>query len=176
MAIELVVLFVVGAVLLVAWIFGQARVGLVHVNTVIEIDASKAVVWSVLSDFAEYRQWNPLMIEVHGPAEAGARIDWTSRLNGKTRNYNARIDRADAGEELAWIGPISGIERILFWGVHRFVIDELAPDRVRLVNKEWFGGLLTIPLARFLTRDAKAAYDEANAALKQRAEALADVR
>ncbi len=110
------------------------------------------------------------MIEVRGESRAGARMDWSSRLNGRVQQYNGRIDRAIDARELTWTGPVSSFGRILFWGEHSFTIEEIPDGRVRLTNAERFGGLMTPLVARFLRDDVRAAYGEANLALKQRVE------
>lgn len=153
-----------------AWITGQTRTGFLHIHTSIEINANKDAVWAVLADFAAYREWNPLMIEVRAESKPGERMDWSSRLKGTVREYNAQIDRALEGRELTWTGPVSGLLRIVFWGQHRFTIEDIDGGRVRLTNAEWFGGLLTPFIASFLKNDVREAYDEANAALKRRVE------
>ena len=157
--------------LLFFWISGQARVDLVRVHTETEIAATKAQVWQVLADFGAYPDWNPLMIKVVGDVKPRGRMDWSSRLNGEVRDYNARIDRVRPLQELSWTGPISGLGRTLFWGEHRFIIEDAPNGRVRLINTERFGGLMTIPLRAFLQRDVHAAYEATNRALKARAEA-----
>jgi hypothetical protein len=171
--------WIVGAVLLVVgvaafgWIAGQMRVDFVRIHTSIEIAADKQAVWAALADFDAYDEWNPLMIEVRGQSEPGARLDWSSRLNGRVQQYNGRIDRAVDARELAWTGPVSSLGRILFWGQHNFMIEEIGHGRVRLTNSERFGGLLTPFIASFLHNDVRAAYDRANVALKQRVEGQA---
>jgi hypothetical protein len=152
------------------WITGQMRVGFVRIHTSVEIDADKDAVWAVLANFDAYNEWNPLMIEVRGESRPGARMDWSSRLNGRVQRYNGRIDRAIDGRELVWTGPVSSFGRTLFWGQHTFTIEELADGRVRLTNAEEFGGLTTPVVASFLQNDVRAAYDAANLALKQRVE------
>jgi hypothetical protein len=164
-----VALLVVG-VAAFGWITGQMRVDFVRIHTAIEIDADKEAVWAVLADFDAYREWNPLMVDVRGESSAGARMDWSSRLNGRVQHYNGRIDRAIDARELSWTGPVSSFGRILFWGEHSFTIEEADGGRVRLINAERFGGLVTPFIASFLRNDVRAAYDEANVALKQRVE------
>ena len=40
----------------------------------IEIDATPDEVWDVLTDFADYEEWNPFVTSITGPAVAGARL------------------------------------------------------------------------------------------------------
>lgn len=163
----------VAVTLITFWFLAKKRVDIVSIHTEVEIDTAREKLWVVLSDFEGYQRWNPLMIEIQNPPKAlraGERLDWKSRIKDRVRNYNARIDLVAPNRELAWTGPISGMQKIFFWGEHRFVIEELATGRVRLVNKERFGGLLTLPLARYSRQDVRAAYVEANEALRKQAE------
>ena len=167
---------IVGSVISVlasAWVAGQMLVGWVDVYTEIEVDAPKERVWAAISDFDAYASWNPLMIEVRGKAEAGQRMDWTSRIAGADRPYDAKIDKAEPYRELSWTGPISSLGRVLFWGTHSLIVEELGPRRVRFINKERFGGLMSIPYGSFLRTGVRDAYDRMNAAVKLRAEQLA---
>lgn len=176
MAWTIAVGLLIASVLAFGWITGQLRIDLARVHTEIEIDASEEAVWAVMSDLPGYRAWNPLMVEVRGESRPGARMDWSSRLNGRVAQYNGRIDRAIRPRELTWTGPVSGLGRIMFWGQHSLTIEPLAPGRVRLVNAERFGGLATPFIAGFLQNDVRKAYDAANQALKHRVEGREESR
>jgi hypothetical protein len=159
-----------------AWVSALAGVHFVRIHTEIAIDAPKEVVWAVISDFASYPAWNPLMVEARATANVGQRMEWTSVINGSARTYNATIDRVAPGQELAWTGPVSSPARALFWGHHQLIIEEQPGGRVRFVNTEGFGGAMSIILRGFLENDVRKAYAAHNAALKARAEALAAQR
>ncbi len=60
--------------------------------------------------------------------------------------------------------------RTLFWGEHRFAIEEISPQRVRFSNSEHFGGLFALPMRSYLKKDVIAAYEAANLTLKRRSE------
>ena len=160
----------VGGVLFIAWLTALVGLAFVRIRTEVEIDASKEVVWATLSDFASYPSWNPNTIEVHGALKPGERIDFRARVGESVRKLNAQIDQVREFEEISWTGPVSGLLRTLFWGEHRFAIEEIAPRRVRFINSERFGGLLALPMWSYLSRDVAAAYDAANLALKRRSE------
>lgn len=164
---------VVISVMAAAWVAGLARVSTLDVYTEIEISAPKEIVWAIISDFDKYADWNPLMVEARGKPEVGQRMDWTSRIAGADRLYNARVDAVAPARELTWIGPVGSVGRIGFWGRHSLVIEELGPDRVKLINKERFGGLMTFVYGGFLKTGVPAAYDRMNAAVKARAEQMA---
>ena len=158
---------------LVAAAFGAAQLGLafVRVHTEIVIAAPPETVWAVITEFNDYPDWNPLMIEVAGEPRLGSRLDWSSQINGAVRQYNGKVVRADRPGELAWTGPVARFPRTLFWGHHRLILERTADGGTRFVNSERFGGLATILLARFLRRDVGAAYAVMNDAVRRRAEA-----
>jgi hypothetical protein len=147
-----------------------ATVEWVTVDTSIDITASNERVWSIVTDFRAYDEWHPQMTAVRGALDAGARIDFTARVGGDTRALNARIERVLAPREICWVGPVATAERVLFRGRHCLTIEPVDGSRVRLINRERFGGLLAPALRRYLTHDVADAYRAANVALKARAE------
>ena len=171
-SVGLVAGLMVAAAAIVAWLSAVVGIAFVRVHTETEIEAPSEVVWAIIADFQRYPEWNPLMVEARARPAAGERMEWTAVVNGSARAYDATIDRANPGQELAWTGPVSSLPRALFWGHHRLVIEKRPDDRVRFVNTEVFGGVASIALQSFLRNDVSRAYDAHNAALKARAEAL----
>ncbi len=47
------------ATALAAWASALAGIAFVSVNTEVEIDAPRAAVWTVTTDFDRYPEWNP---------------------------------------------------------------------------------------------------------------------
>jgi hypothetical protein len=134
------------------------------------IDAPADVVWRVLVDFGSYPEWNPVEIDVRGEARVGATLEHTSKLpNRKPMSFRARIVQAEPPRALAWRG------RILVPGIfdvrHHFEIDPLGDNQSRLRQFEHFSGVL-VPFTPGVLRDTQAAFELANAAIKQRAERL----
>jgi len=136
------------------------------------IDAPADLVWRVLVDFGSYHEWNPVESDVRGEARVGATLEHTSKLpNRKPMSFRATIVQAEPPRALAWRG------RILVPGIfdvrHHFEIDSLDDDRSRLRQFEHFSGLL-VPFTPGVLRDTQAAFELANAAIKERAERLAE--
>jgi uncharacterized protein YndB with AHSA1/START domain len=40
-----------------------------------QINAPPAVVWSILSDFKSFPEWNPFVVKIEGPMKVGAQIE-----------------------------------------------------------------------------------------------------
>ncbi|MFT5042506.1 MAG: hypothetical protein ACI8TX_003493 [Hyphomicrobiaceae bacterium] len=141
------------------------------IRTEIEIAASAAQVWQVLTDFASYPSWNPSMIEVRTDSKPGARVDMVFQSSSRKFVLDARILRFDAGQELCWQGPLSRVVGLFFGGTHYWKIEEAADGKhCRLVHgEEFFGGLIPF-MGGWLDREIVPAYQAFNQALKSRVE------
>ncbi len=135
-----------------------------RVRTEIEIDAPPADVWAVLTDFDAYREWNPLVTEASGRAEAGERIEIRVEPTGaRPATMSATVTVADPERKLEWVGRL----RVpgLFTGRHTLELKRLADGRTRFVNRERTSGLL-VPFA--VPRGVAADYEAMNRALADR--------
>jgi len=141
-----------------------------QLQTEIEIDAGPERVWSILTDFAAYPEWNPFIRFIHGAAEQGGRLEVRIQPSGtKGMTFRPSVLVADAGRELRWLGRL--LLPGIFDGEHRFVIEPIAAGKVRFQQSERFSGIL-VPIFRGSHyRDTKRGFEEMNLALKERAEA-----
>jgi hypothetical protein len=141
------------------------------IHTSVEIDAPVMTVWSVLTDFEAYPEWNPYT-RIEGVPRAGERLRVSPGPEaGRAPTFRPRVLVAD-GRELRWLGHlyVSG----LFDGEHSFVVEELEEGSSRLTQSEAFSGLLAGLVLRFVGEETEANFRGVNEALKDRAEALAD--
>jgi uncharacterized protein YndB with AHSA1/START domain len=46
-----------------------------EIKTTIEIDAPTNTVWTVLTDFSRYSEWNPFIRLIHGKAQQGEQLE-----------------------------------------------------------------------------------------------------
>jgi hypothetical protein len=75
-----------------------------QLKTQIDIDAPAAIVWSILSDFAAYGRWNPLIRDVLGRAGEGRRIEITATGgDGRSQNTQPLIARLRENREMQWV-------------------------------------------------------------------------
>ena len=141
-----------------------------EIHTEIGIDASAEKVWQVLTEFADFPQWNPFVRSIEGELTTGSQL--TVRLEptgGKGMTFKPTVLKAEPAQELRWIGHLMfpGI----FDGEHHFIIEAQDDKRVRLVQGERFTGIL-VPLmaAMGLFKNTQQGFEAMNRALKARAE------
>jgi len=135
----------------------------------IDIDASPERVWSVLSDFDKFPEWNPFIREISGRTEKGEKLKVTLHPSGgRSIKMSPTILAAEPGKELRWIGHL-GIPG-LFDGQHIFELKPSEGGKTTFVQRELFGGLLLPFLTGMLRNDTARGFGEMNKALKERAE------
>ena len=140
-----------------------------EITTSIEIAAPAQVVWAILVDFERHPEWNPFIEAIAGEAAQGARLSLTVRPpGGRAMSFEPTVLAAEEARELRWLGRV-GLPRI-FDGEHRFVLEPLGPQRVRLVHAERFRGILVPLLWRSVEGRTRDGFEQMNRALKERAE------
>ena len=140
------------------------------IDTSIEIAAPPSRVWSVLTDFAAYPQWNPFIIRIAGVPEVGSRLVVTIQPPGrKAMMFRPVVLVAMPEAELRWRGRL--LMPGLFDGEHVFRLSPIGGG-CRLDHGEVFSGLLSRLLSGTLpaTRHGFVAMNEA---LKARVERIA---
>lgn len=135
----------------------------------IDIVATPAQVWSRLTDFESYRQWNPFIVEVRGELEEGRRLTVTLKPDGLPVMVRPRVMAVRPRRELRWRGTL-GLPSILD-GEHAFLIEPLGPERVRFTQRECFSGLLVPGAMALIGERTVEGFRAMNEALRQRAEA-----
>ncbi|MBI4505573.1 MAG: SRPBCC domain-containing protein [Chloroflexi bacterium] len=140
-----------------------------EIHTEIEIAAPAERVWQILTDFARYPAWNPLICRVRGEAEAGARLEVHIRpAGGRAVTFWPTVVVAEPGRELRWRGRL--FLPGLFDGEHVFTIEPLGARWVRFVQREVFTGLLVPLVARSLDTGTRRGFEAMNRALREQAE------
>ncbi len=141
--------------------------------TMIEIAAPAERVWSILTDFARYDEWNPFIRRIDGRIEVDQRLAVdVAPPSGKSLRFFPRLTAVREPRELRWVGrrAFPG----LLQGDHRFVVEALDAHRCRLVHEERFTGLLVPLLKRRMQRDVLPRFEAMNEALKRVAESNGD--
>ena len=137
------------------------------IDTQVFVAAPPSAVWRVLTDFAAYEQWNPLIPRLEGRAEPGAKLRETIRVPGRKPGVlTSTITALEPEKELRWVG---GLPIGLFRGEHT---QTLAPrDGGTLVrNREVYSGPFARLAGRRFYEAVEQGFNEANAALKRRVE------
>jgi uncharacterized protein YndB with AHSA1/START domain len=68
----------------------------------VKVNAPPRRVWEVLTDFEAYSQWNPWLIEAHGHAAVGERVDVQVVLGSQTRTARHRVYAVEPARRLCW--------------------------------------------------------------------------
>lgn len=138
--------------------------------TDIEISAPIADVWRVLTDFAGYADWNPVMRRISGRAEVGSKIRIWLGLGPIKVPMDAEVLTADHERELCWIGPPFSQLRPLVSGRHYFQLHDNGDGTVHLAHGEVFTGWLIPPGWSLGSETLERMYNEFNRALKHHLE------
>jgi hypothetical protein len=141
-----------------------------QLRTEIQIDAPPERVWSVLTDFEHYHEWNPFITSMSGRLEVGSVIDIAMNPpESREYRFNATLLTCEDSRELRWCGKMGA--EFLFRGEHFFRLSDTKEGQTRFVHGEDFTGLLVRWLGRQLTHTARG-FVFMNQALKRRVEAL----
>lgn len=136
--------------------------------TEIVIRAPRTTVWSVLTDFNHYSEWNPFIVASKGQAVVGARLVNRMKQGDKTFTFRPRVTRVEDAAYLEWLGHL-GIPS-LFDGRHYFRLEEVEPGVTKLIHGEYFSGVLSSLILKRIAGDTRSGYVAMNRALKDRAE------
>lgn len=128
------------------------------------LSASVATVWATLMDTAQYPNWNPLVGQVQGSFEAGARVKvWIVPL-GKT--FGATITTCVQKQELVWEG-VQGAAWLLK-GRHYYRLHPQSDQTTLLEHGETFTGLLSYFIPKKLLQRMKQSFIDHNHALQKK--------
>mgnify|MGYP006432708173 CR=1 FL=1 len=140
-----------------------------EIITEIKINAPASSVWSILTDFQRFPEWNPFISEALGQIKEGAQLKIRiepPNSNGMT--FKPTLTRIKQENELRWLGRflIPGI----FDGEHIFELESITENEIRFVHREKFKGLLVPFLWKSINKNTRQGFEEMNDALKKRAE------
>lgn len=140
-----------------------------ELKTSIEINASPAEIWRVLTDFENYSQWNPFIINIRGNPEPGAKIVAQIHPPGqRAMTVKPILLKVEENKEFRWIGHLMfpGI----FDGEHAFIIESAQDSKVIFRHEERFSGILVPVFWKLLYQHTRAGFIEMNQALKKHVE------
>jgi hypothetical protein len=142
------------------------------IHTTVDINAGNDAVWDVLTDFASYKEWNPVM-RIEGTPEVGTKLVVHLTGEGGGMSFKPKVLAATPGKELRWLGKL-GLRSIAA-GEHFFVLTTNDDGTTRLNHGERYSGAL-VALAKGSSANSGAAYEAFSQALKQRVEHLDSTR
>lgn len=142
----------------------------IHTETL--IDASPGVVWSVLTDTANYKDWAAFLVGIKGGISDGSKITVSFQLDqakDKLTTLDHTITVVD-GQEFFWAekGP-GGIR-----DNHHFRVEPAAGGKTRFVQSDEIMGGITFLMGRRLAKMYVTGYQAFNRGLKAEAERRAN--
>jgi len=144
-----------------------------------DIDAPREGVWSILTDFSRYPEWNPFTVSVRSTLAMGAPVELRVRMMGGLFGrwpggwYQSQTEFVrvfEPGRKVAW-----GDDRMmggLVTAVRTQWLEDLPGGRTRYVNEDAIGGPLEGLVIRFFGSSMQVGFDRVAEALKTRAEAM----
>jgi hypothetical protein len=133
----------------------------------IEIRATPAHVWQVLTDLPAHSLWNPFIISISGSLEVGRTISVRIQPpNKRPMSFKPTLLAVEPERELRWKGKV--LVPGLFDGEHYFRLAPTGPG-TRFTQGEKFSGLL-VPLMGSALGPTEEGFTAMNNCLKKRAE------
>jgi hypothetical protein len=132
----------------------------------IDIPASTAAVWRVLTATQHYGAWNPFIPRLEGELHTGERLRLTMEPPGRSMTFAARVLAVEEDHLLRWRGRL-GVRGVLD-GEHEFRLRPLPDGGTRLTQSGSFTGVL-VPLVSGVLDDTRIGFAQMNQAMKRRA-------
>jgi hypothetical protein len=142
-------------------------------DTTFEIEAPAAHVWSALTDFSSYDEWNTFLPALSGDARVGGTLAIALVLGEGTKlmKVTAKVLKFEPERCFTWQGNLGA--DFLFKGFRQFTLEPLGSDKTEVRHLEVMTGLIA-PVFHAAKKEGVAAHHHGfNACLKQRAEQLA---
>jgi hypothetical protein len=139
-------------------------------ETEIVINAPTQQVWSILTDFEKYPEWNPFIKGFKGEVKEGAKFTVTLQpANSKPMTFHPKCLVLKKNREFRWLGHL--FLKGLFDGEHIFELKEIKKGTTtKFIQRENFRGMLVPLLWKNLETNTRNGFVEMNNSLKKRAE------
>jgi hypothetical protein len=136
-------------------------------DTTFEVDAPAARVWSALTEFPRYGEWNPFLPSLTGDASVGSTLAIALVLGEGTKpmNVSAKVLKFDAERRFTWQDNLGA--EFLFKGFREFTLDALGPDKTQVRHVESITGLVAPVFHAVKKKGLQAHHDGFNACLAQ---------
>jgi hypothetical protein len=140
-----------------------------EIKTELIINVTPEKIWTILTSFDNYPNWNPFIKSIKGEVKVGNKI--TARLEppgAKGMTFKPKVLSFETNREFRWIGHI--LFPGLFDGEHKFELIDNGNGTTTFKQSETFGGVLVPLLKKMLDNNTKKGFEEMNKKLKELAE------
>ncbi len=135
-----------------------------EINTQITINASPEKVWAVLTNYANYPAWNPLIKSLTGEVKVGNKI----KVVIDAMTFKPTVLSFETNKEFTWLGHL--LFPGLFDGNHIFKLIDNGDGTTTFIHSEKFKGILLGLLKKKLENESKPNFILMNEKLKEEAE------
>lgn len=140
-----------------------------EITTEILINAPIDIVWKTLTNFEDYKNWNPFIVNVSGEIHKGGKINVTIQNDAKSKmTFKALVLENQENKEFRWRGKL--LVKGIFDGEHKFRLEQITPNQTRLIHSEAFSGILVKPFLNNLQTKTKSGFERMNNVLKVKLE------
>jgi hypothetical protein len=129
----------------------------------LDIQATAAALWNLLTDAKGFPRWNSTITRVEGEIREGERL--RLHVPGTDRTFTPRVSGVVPDERMTWTGGFSPV----FKGVRTFELTPRADGSTDFVMEERFSGLM-LPLVRGSMPDFGPVFERYANDLKREAE------
>lgn len=136
----------------------------VKIETKIKINGSKETIWKILTDFNDYKNWNPFIKAISGDLKEGSQL--TAQIDDM--KFKPKVLVVKRYQEFEWIGKLL-LPRI-FDGQHKFEIIDNKDGSCSFLHSEQFKGVLVPFMKKKLENNVKENFQKMNVALKNKVE------
>jgi hypothetical protein len=142
-----------------------------ELKTAIRINATPDKVWTVLTDFNNYPNFNPFIRSLEGEVAVGHNIKvkiTPPDANGMT--FTPKVLKFEQNKEFRWIGKL--LFGGLFDGEHAFVLIDNGDGTTTFEHSERFKGILVPFFKKTIDNNTRRGFEAMNAKIKALAEQL----
>jgi hypothetical protein len=142
-----------------------------EIKTEILINAAPEKVWSVLTAFDTYPEWNPFIRSITGHVQVGNKI--AARIeppNASGMTFKPIVLAFEKNKEFRWLGHL--LVNGLFDGEHRFELIDNGNGTTIFKQSEKFNGILVPLFKKNLDVNTTAGFNLMNQKMKERVENL----
>ena len=140
-----------------------------EIKTEIQIAAPPEKIWSIITDFNNWKSWNPIVTQVSGSSSLGSELSVTMcGKDGKAaQKYKPKITNFEAPKSFRWRAKM--MAEFLFTNDKTIELEKVGSG-TRLIHKEFFSGMMVPLMWGFLDKGVPPMLKSMNDALKAKAE------
>jgi len=156
------------------------------IETEVTIDAPPSKLWSILTEFDAFPEWNPFLTRIKLTSgdiqtldasqddnpQAALEVSLEPEGPSSRRIFTPAVVKWKKDTEFAWLGSVRLLGLSLFTGEHHFELRQQGDGKTLFRHYESFGGLLCRPILYWIGDKTRRGFENMNQALKQRAESV----